>query len=56
MEKSEWTRQWEEVHRQESEKQIGKLAMDKAYRRYEWWNKFNQVQRDEWQEEQDRQV
>ena len=47
-----WRDQWVEIHRQESEQLIAKLAIEKAYRRYEWWDKFNH--RDEWQEEQDR--
>lgn len=51
-----WTDQWYEIHRRESEQQIARLAMQKAYRRFEWFEKFNEEHRDEWQEEQDRQV
>ena len=43
MEKSEWTRKWEEVRRQESEQQVARLAMDKTYRRYEWWGQQNET-------------
>lgn len=47
-----WTDRWAEIHYQETAQQIARLAMEKEYRRYEWWNDFNR-NRDEWQEAQD---
>lgn len=48
-----WTDKWSEVHYRETQAQIARLAMQKSYRRYEWWQDFNRT-RDEWQEEQDK--
>lgn len=54
-ERGRWHDEWMEVHRRESEKQIARLAMEKAYRRYQWWQEID-TSRDEWQEEQDGQT
>jgi hypothetical protein len=41
MENHRWRDEWLEVHYRERQKQIAQLAIEKAYRRYEWWQEFN---------------
>lgn len=47
-----WTDKWAEIHYQETQQQIARLAMEKEYRRFQWWQDINRP-KDEWQEEQD---
>lgn len=36
-----WRDQWLEIHYAETQKQIARLAIEKAERKREWWEEFN---------------